>query len=414
MTIGRITAINGLFWFALALYVAVLPIKHTTALRYVALVLLLTATVGLLVRTRQWPRLPLATAWMAYGAVALVSLFYAVSPSVSASEIRVEIGYCALVFAVAALWARHLDMLRGFGFIVAGVNLALGLIAFRYAGFQTSMADVLDLPPLARAGVNSNLIVCILPVLVFLGWDLWRSGKRALAAGIVLLVLPMDAAALIIAYTRQALLAIAAATVCAAVLILRRRFTWRRMLGFGAVLLVVASLFVVQMVRRVPQSDEMEQLVHDSVAKDVRWELWQFSLARIAEHPWSGGGFGRGVFDKLYPDFRPEDPLLWHAHNMVINKGIQMGVPGIVAFLFLWFALARALARHLDTSPRRHALAVAALSTLAAVFVKNMTDDFFVRDVALLFWLVMGTLIGSLEYQENLEKDARGPGRLSG
>jgi hypothetical protein len=54
------------------------------------------------------------------------------------------------------------------------------------------------------------------------------------------------------------------------------------------------------------------------------------------------------------------------------------------------------LGRHARSSGARGGLAVAGLSVVVAVFVKNMTDDFFVRDTALMFWLVMGLLIGVL------------------
>ncbi|MFZ5508635.1 MAG: O-antigen ligase family protein [Pseudomonadota bacterium] len=404
---------HWLFWPALALYVAVLPVKHTIALRYLAFTLLLTATAGLLATLRQWPRFPLAKPWLAYGGVAVLSLLYAASPATSFEEIRTEIVYCALVFCVATTWGRTLDTVRGLGMILAGVNFVLVLIAFQYVDLDTPMDRVMKLPPLAFAGVNSNFIVSILPLLAFLSWDSWRSGARALSLAIALVLIPMDIAALMVSYTRQTSLALAAGLLCWGVLVLRKGFTWRRLMAVAAVLLAVAGLFVTQMVRRGGPGDDVVQLVRSSVAQDIRWQLWRFSLEKIAERPLTGSGFGRETFDQLYADFLPDEPLLWHAHNMIINKGIQMGIPGMAVFLALWLALARELARHLRGAPRRHALAVAGLTTVVVVFAKNMTDDFFVRDIALLFWLLMGSLIGSLEYQESLEKGSGGPGRLS-
>ncbi len=386
-----------LFWAALAVYVGVLPIQHTIALRYVAFLLLLVATMGLLTALRQGPRLPLAAGWIAYAGVAAASLLYAVSPADAFGEIRTEILYGFLLFSLAATWARALDILHGLGFIVAGVNLVLALTALRHVDFATPMEQVLNLPAVAFAGVNSNFIVAILPFLAYFIWQLWRSGSRGLALGLALVLVPLDTAALLISYNRQTAVALAAAMLCAGALLLRARFTWRRLMGFAAIIVAVAGLFVAQVARRSNQYENLDHLVQASVSQDIRWELWRFSLEKIAERPWSGGGFGRDVFDKLYADFHPENPLLWHAHNMVLDKGIQMGIPGMAAFLFLWFVLCRALARHLGASPRRHALAVAALATVAAVFTKNMTDDFFVRDTALLFWLLMGAMIGSLE-----------------
>jgi O-antigen ligase len=404
---------HWLFWPALALYVAVLPVKHTIALRYLAFTLLLTATAGLLATLRRWPRFPLAMPWLAYGVVAALSLLYAASPATSLEEIRTEIVYGALVFCIAATWGRAVDMVRGLAMVVAGVNFVLVLIAFQYVDLDTPMDSVMKLPPLAFAGVNSNFIVSILPLLAFLSWDSWRSGARTLSLAIALVLIPMDTAALMVSYTRQTSLALAAGLLCWGVLVLRNRFTWRRLMGVAAVLLMVAGLFVAQMVRRGGDQGDVIELVRSSVAQDIRWQLWRFSVEKIAERPLTGSGFGRETFDKLYADFLPDEPLLWHAHNMIINKGIQMGIPGMAVFLALWLALARELARHLAAAPRRRALAVAGLTTVVVVFAKNMTDDFFVRNIALLFWLLAGSMIGSLEYQEGREKASGGPHRLS-
>jgi O-antigen ligase len=177
-------------------------------------------------------------------------------------------------------------------------------------------------------------------------------------------------------------------------------FSWRRVLALVMVLGAVVLLFSLQLQRR-PVGDATEtttavRQAQVAVKVDPRWEIWRFSIAKIAEHPLVGGGMGRYVFRKLYPEFQPDQLLHWHAHNMILNKGIQMGVPGMLSFLLLWIALGRQLLRHVRSRGADGGLAVAGLSIFAAVFFKNMTDDFFVRDTALMFWLVMGLLLGVL------------------
>jgi O-antigen ligase len=130
------------------------------------------------------------------------------------------------------------------------------------------------------------------------------------------------------------------------------------------------------------------------VNQDVRWPLWQFCLERIADRPLDGGGFGREAFKMLFPDYYRDHADLWHAHNMVLNKGIQMGIPGMAAFLALWIALTAACARGLRIAELRP-WAIAALAMMAGIFVRNMADDFFVRDHALLFWLLAGASLGA-------------------
>jgi O-antigen ligase len=148
-------------------------------------------------------------------------------------------------------------------------------------------------------------------------------------------------------------------------------------------------------------NDPLVQNVNVSaVQRDVRWDLWHFSLERIAERPLAGGGFGRASFNLLYRDYHlSTGSPLWHAHNMVINKGIQMGVPGVVAFLALWLAMAIAAYR-IRTRPDLRPWAIACLAMMAGVFMRNMTDDFFIRDHALMFWLLCGALLGAAREEE--------------
>lgn len=401
---------NWLFWFALAVYVPMLPISHTIAVRNAAFLLLIVATLLLCLARQRLPALPLKTAWAIYAAVALISCSYAVSPIASLGEVRVEIVYCFLIFSIAVTWSQDRDILPAFARVAAVANLLLVVTALAMAGFDTPIEEILALPGWARAGLSANYLLAVAPLLALFSWRLWTAGKRPLAAGLALILL-LDVLAMIVSYNRQALLALAAGIFCAGVLLIKDRFSWRRCAVLAAVMLVVAGLIVAQMARRaasvetveangsVGAVEKVDQLAQTVVTKDVRWALWKFSVEKIIEHPLAGGGFGRTVFDKLYPDFMPDDPMLWHAHNMVLNKGIQMGVPGMLAFLLLWLALLRAYSAQLRAAPRQRAIAIAGIATLVVVFAKNMTDDFFVRDMALWFWLINGILLGSLHYR---------------
>ena len=146
-----------------------------------------------------------------------------------------------------------------------------------------------------------------------------------------------------------------------------------------------------------PPSPESQKILRTSPTGigDPRLELWSYCLARLAERPWSGGGFGREAFKRSYPEFvKSHAPQpLWHAHNMVLNKGIQMGLPGIGAFLLLWGVALMAVVRGLR-QPEIQQWAVALLAMMAAVFLRSMTDDFFIRNHAQMFWLMLGAFLG--------------------
>lgn len=382
-----------IFWAALAVFIFVLPVQHTAAARYIAFVAMIGAASAFLLASRRLPVFPLALPWAAYAGVALLSLAYALDRGYSLREIRTEVLYCAAVFVVAASMSSMRHISRGVGLIVATANLAYVAAALAYVDPTEPMDALRRMPPIAFAGVNSNLLVTIIPLVAYVGVVLWQEGKRLAALAVAGLVC-LDVTALVISYNRQALIALSACVLVAGLLILRRHFSWQRLTVLALLVALIAGLFALQIARRAGDASTMAAAVDTSFVRDARWDLWRTALDGTADRPWTGGGFGRNAFSLLYPSFKAGDPSLWHAHNMVLNKGVQMGLPGVAAFLLLWAALVREFVR--QCRGPGFPLAVAGLATLAAVFMKNMTDDFFVRDMALLFWLLMGVYVGTL------------------
>jgi O-antigen ligase len=133
-----------------------------------------------------------------------------------------------------------------------------------------------------------------------------------------------------------------------------------------------------------------------AMGKDMRPRVWKKIGEEILAHPLSGAGFGLGVMGKAYPALLPGDgKVFWHPHNLVLNYGISAGVPGMVAVLALFAALAWRfwqLALRGERLARLAGLAGAAM--VAGVLARNMANDFFVRDGALLFWALAGMLFG--------------------
>ena len=99
---------------------------------------------------------------------------------------------------------------------------------------------------------------------------------------------------------------------------------------------------------------------------------------------------------KGYPElFSQEDVLFWHAHNMFLNAAISMGIPGALAMLVLFAWFGYLYLRLLGTNEALlQRIGVAGLLLLVGVVGRNLTNDFFVRDGALLFWALNGALLG--------------------
>ena len=366
-----------------ALFIVVLPFPNTVALR----LLLLAICFG--VALWHWWRVPGAraaipckAALLAWWGVCIASLTYSGDVAYTASELKNELGYTMMAFfsffVLAADRATALWLLRavGAGFALIGLWAALAWaangfvwdVAGRYGGF----------------GVFSAYIVTVVPVLALLSLTDPQARVRRFAVGLLVLAVFLA----VIAMQRAAWPALAVQAAVGLVYAFRRRLLaigWRRMALAVVAIAVVggAGLQYIQYVR----SAGTESRLSD----DVRVPFWPGVVAKIAEHPLVGAGFGQQMMHKAYPELTPKEvPDLWHAHNVLLNYGLQLGVPGIIAFVALLAAFANLFRR----SPVVWGgwVSAAGLMLISGVLVRNQFNDFFIRDMSLLFWALTGIL----------------------
>ena len=396
------------FWLCLGIYLAILPIYHTTALRNIAFAGLILCTLLLQFQYRHPWQFPLWREWLIYAVVALGSLTYAIDPAMSLFEIKTEIVYAIIVFSIAATWIRSAQALDWLIWIAVAANI--GLVASSFAIWMSTPKDHVTLIGAfnIRSGTYSTYLITIIPFIAALAWRQWRSANSRKTVFLTLLLLA-NVGAIFLTLNRQSFPSLVTECAIVGLILIHRHFSWRKIGLLMLAFVLGAILFKIQSESRVGDWK-------GSIANDVRWSLWDFSIARIVEHPFTGAGFGREAFTLAYPDFKATNSALWHAHNMVINKGVQMGLPGIAAFLLLLFSTAKLLAHGVKLQQNLRPYVLASLAMLAGIFVKNMTDDFFVRDGALLFWLLAGAVTGIIRcQQQTLEKSTAGldPSRQS-
>jgi O-antigen ligase len=128
---------------------------------------------------------------------------------------------------------------------------------------------------------------------------------------------------------------------------------------------------------------------------------------------------GMNTFRKLMPALYPGYPYLPgeevpHAHNHVLQAALDLGIPGLVAYLGLWVVAAVLLvAVYRRGADRSHRAAAGGLGAgLIAHFVFSMTDVIPLgAKVGVLFWLTLA-LIVSLHQVTRLTSDAM-PARVS-
>jgi O-antigen ligase len=325
------------------------------------------------------------------------------SSDYSLGEIKNEIGYSLMAFVAFFAWTRDEKRLRllclalAAGFVVISVSALFdGLVRgkeWHATAFYGGVGNV------------SHYLVTITPVLalaaVLFGRERWGRGLAVL--GLLLLAIALLTG-------RRAIWPAVAVQVA-----LTGFWLWKTraapaglyrlsLIGFVSVALVAGGLYLSERIRTGGDPES-----RDAVGKDLRLRVWKGAGWEILEHPLTGAGFGRRAMSKAYPELVPaENPLLWHAHNLVLNYGLSAGVPGMAAVLILFASLAWRFWRlALHGQPLARLTGLAGIAMVAGVFTRCMADDFFVRDGSLLFWALAGMLFGYALPQE----PASGPRR---
>lgn len=375
-----------LWWFALACYVWLLPVGGTVAGRNVALALLLATTLHRALAEGLRLRLPLALPWLVYAGVALLSLTTASAPRLSCGEIRVEILQAALAFAIAASGVRSgTDAARLAGIVVAG---NIFLVGWNIATWATGGATKDGLIGTLNTGAGdfSTYVIAVLPVIVGAAWWCRRSGRNVLVM-VLLLLAAANIASLYFTLNRQAFAALLAELLVVGLWLLSR-FSWKRALAMAFAIVVLGLALLGQVERRAEIGKHTS--LWQTIVDDPRLPVWRKLVERVAAQPWAGEGFGQRNFP---PELRLTDSGLQHPHNMILAKGLQMGLPGIAAFLLLYLSVPWQLRHGRPAGHLAAAAALAGMSMAAGVFVKNMTDDFFLRGQACLFWVLAGAML---------------------
>jgi putative inorganic carbon (HCO3(-)) transporter len=332
----------------------------------------------------------------------------------------------SLILALAAF------CLLGAAIILVGVLSAqwstkatpLGLPAHSIPRLITS------LPGLQSAGVNPNQLAGILTLYVPFAVTLVialrvvrkPSVPHLLALAGAVLALPLAAVILLLTQSR-------AGWIGAATGLLALGTLWgfinksRQMqlvgaalplVGLAAVAVLLAYLGpyrVGEILYDSPNSTPVEEVIGE-ISITGRVEIWSRALYAVQDFPFTGCGLGtfRRVVCILYPLFLiPPEIDIAHAHNIFLQVALDLGLPGLVAYLALLGIAGAACwrcARHGNPLMRATALGLAA--GLVGLHVYGLADALALGSKpGLVFWFALG-LIAALPRitQQEMPKDA--------
>jgi putative inorganic carbon (HCO3(-)) transporter len=72
-----------------------------------------------------------------------------------------------------------------------------------------------------------------------------------------------------------------------------------------------------------------------------RMEIWSRAIYMIQDFPFTGIGMGRfgEVADRFYPFFLAPSNSIDHAHNLLLQVAVDLGIPGLIAWLAIWIGV---------------------------------------------------------------------------
>lgn len=172
------------------------------------------------------------------------------------------------------------------------------------------------------------------------------------------------------------------------------RTRWGKVAGLLFVIAIVLLIrfgFADQLVSPQGANTEVVGTVHLA----GRMEIWSRALYGLADFPFTGMGMNmfRRVMPVLYPTFIvPNNRDMAHAHNHLLQAGLDLGIPGLIAYLSLWLVVGYLLyyvTRH-SKDVRRRVIATGLSGGLLAHFVYGMTDTVALGSKpGFVFWWVL-------------------------
>lgn len=361
-------------------------------------------------------RTPLDLSLLLMLLMVLVSLYATPDINLSLGGVQAILYGCALYYALLD-WAcgRRALRLAIWGYALSGLAIAaLGLLGTDWPNkisiltpFTGQLPATLQNLAQGEGGFNANQVgVALLGVLplqfaLFL-WS-WRGGIGAslgswlLRAGLAATML-VCIGSIVLMQSRNSLIGLLITTLLVLVLMVPRL---RLLIIGGTILTVAAVAYVGPMAITDRLYDAGINGLNTTdwiISFRQRQEIWSRALYGIEDFSFTG--MGVDTFKTIMPILYPmapegEGPTINHAHNEFLQAALDLGLPGLIAFLSIWMVAAglatQAWLRQMEAWNR--AALAGVIAALVAFFQHGIADAIiFAARPGLMFWVMLALL----------------------
>jgi len=333
---------------------------------------------------------PVLFAWLGFTVWYACSLLWTEHPELVYNGLRKEVLYSFaglilgyVVIAKLQVWRAVFSIM-----LLSGVLFSLLLVAVEHSslfgeGFQRFI-DKQD-PGVGDSSTLLVLFACF-GLFIFKLKDLSKTSFALFIAYELILSYSM-----ILTRNRMGIVCIALIAVLLALYLAKSLpRSWKVLLVLMVVPLSLGVVYKGFTTKSNYQGSVVDTVVHVS-ENDPRVWMWKYYSAKALQKPLIGYGAGY-TSPQLHfsDDFPPRFNILnrMHSHNVLMNKVLQLGLVGLVLFLTLYFS------PFLFRQVKKDKNVQFILFTFLSVFLfKSMTDDFFIRNSLILYWLIVGMIL---------------------
>jgi O-antigen ligase len=327
----------------------------------------------------RWPSSPYDRPLALFLIASLLSLLVTEYPLLSARELRAVI-FEPIAFFILLQTLRGSAHLALYGFLLAATLTAIAAIAQIPLGLGGTEAEGVRRAQAWYPSANH------LALMLGRAWPFLLAGALAYARWLWLPA-AIVGSGIVLTFSTGGWLGSVAATI-AVLFMLRGRVAALR-LGVVAMLVgVVVSGAAIAGV--LP-----ERLNPLRQTGGFRLDLWVSSLQMIRDHPLLGVGLDNFVYlyQQVYlREGAAAEPNLSHPHNWVLHMWLELGLVGLIAFVWLLVTFARQI------RSTRGWVVAGATGAVVDMLVHGLIDNsYFLVDLAFVFWLCLALVVVSRE-----------------
>jgi O-antigen ligase len=376
----------------LALLIAVLPIAHTTSIRAACLLILLALWIFDMFRFHRFPRArtPYDPYILIFVAFTFTSLFTAIDWRYSLEEVKGDVLQPLLLFFLVVnliRTRRGAERILWFFLMANVVMVTTGIGQYFYEHYVVHVEGFRARSLHSGAATYGTYLILFSPFLPYFfqliprswpRWSLWlltgfnclslyQTHTRGVWVGFGLEVFLL----LVFLRSKRLVLVVLAGLLCWLLLVPRAAYFHKEEIS--------GSLNPIEW-----GGSTQERIVTMGKA-----------LAGIKESPLTGVGYGKRAFRKKYPEFAEAHSLMDHAHNTFLNLALELGLPGLAVFLALLLRIllenwrAVRLCSHYPEAESTRLFCIGLLVSILGFMAGNQFDDFYLRDLAWLFWFLV-------------------------